>query len=116
MNIGKLRHRVTLENPGDPVSDGDGGFTQTWIPVGTPRMSASVEPATVRSLEEIGANTVTSLASHVVTLRYMRGVTTKTRLTFHDGSIDRLMSVTKPPHDPDERHVQINLECVEIVA
>lgn len=113
MNIGALRHRVTLQTPGSPVPDVEGGYTETWTTLGT-RVPASIEPATARTLERITANVVTSSASHLVTLRYLPGVTTKTRVTFHD-TADRLLSVTGR-HDPDERHVTLILECVEDVA
>ena len=114
MNVGALRHRVTLQRPGDPVPDGDGGYTETWTTLGS-RVPASVEPATARSLERIAASTVTSTASHLVTLRYLRGVTTKTRLVFHDGGTDRTMSVTGT-HDTEERHRVLVLECLEDVS
>jgi head-tail adaptor len=78
------------------------------------RISASVEPVSARSLERVMANTVTSLASHLVVIRYLRGVTTQTRVTFHDTTADRVMSVTGL-HDPEERHVELILECKEAV-
>lgn len=61
------------------------------------------------------ANTVLSEASHIVTIRYRSGVTTKTQLVFHDGTRDRSMSVTGV-HDPDEGHRLLMLACVEVVA
>ena len=113
MDVGALRHRVTLQTPGAPVPDGDGGYTETWTTLGV-RVPATVEPATARSLERIAANTVTSTASHLVTVRYLPGVTTKTRVTFHDGTTDRTFSVTGT-HDPEERHRVLILECTEDV-
>lgn len=113
MDVGSLRHRITLQTPGAPIPDGDGGYTETWTSLGV-RVPASVEPASARSLERIAANTVTSTASHLVTLRYLSGVTTKTRITFHDQT-DRTFSVTGI-HDPEERHRVLILECTEDVA
>lgn len=113
ISAGALRHRVTLENPGAPVPDGGGDFTQAWTVLAS-RVPASVAPVTARSLERIAANTVTSTATHLVALRYLAGVTTQTRLTFHDGDVDRRMSVTGR-HDPEERHVVLMLEAVEQV-
>lgn len=113
MNVGALRHRVSLELPGGTVPDGDGGYLQTWSTLAS-RVPASVLPATERSLERVTANTVTANASHTVTLRYLAGVTTQARLVFHDGSVDRPMSVTGV-HDTEERHVELILECQEAV-
>lgn len=114
MDVGALRHRITLQTPGAPVPDGDGGYTESWTTLGR-RVPASVEPASARALERIAVNTVTSTASHVVTLRYLSGVTTKTRVVFHDGPTDRTLSVTGY-HDPQEKHRVLILECVEDVA
>jgi head-tail adaptor len=115
ISAGTLRHRVTLETPGAPIPDptGGGDFTQAWTVLGS-RLPASVAPATARSLEQLRVNTVTSMATHLVTVRYLAGVTTQTRATFHDGDVDRVMSVTGT-HDPEERHVVLILECVEQV-
>jgi len=113
MDIGALRHRVTLRLLGAGVADGDGGYTQATTVLAY-RVAAKVEPATARTLERVTANTVASSASHLVTLRYLPGVTTQTQLTFHDGQTDRLMSITGV-HDHEERHQQLQLECVEAI-
>lgn len=114
MEIGALRHRVTLENP-TTVADAEGGFTDTWTVLGWSRMPAAVEPATARALERLVGNTVQSSASHLVTIRYLPGVTTKTRVTFHDDPADRILSI-EGMHDAQERHQRLILECVEAVA
>lgn len=113
MNIGTLRHRVSLQTTTE-VPDGLGGSTQIPVTLAS-RVPASVEPATARSLERVAANTVTSTASHLVTIRYVRGVTTKTSLVFHDGTTDRPMAI-EGIHDPSEKHVALVLECAEAVA
>ena len=113
MRIGDLRHRVTLQNTTE-VSDGLGGSTEVDVTIWS-RIPASVEPATARSLERVAANTVTSTASHLVTVRYVPGVTTKTLVVFHDGATDREMAV-EGVHDPEERHISLVLECAEAVA
>ena len=38
IEIGARSHLVTLENPGEPVPDGDGGFTSAWEALAPPRM------------------------------------------------------------------------------
>lgn len=113
MRLGDLRHRVSLTTPGAIVPDGDGGFTQTTATLAS-RVPAYVVPASSRALERVVANTVASSASHLVTLRYLPGVTTKTALVFHDGPVDRPMSITGM-HDTEERHVELILECQEAV-
>lgn len=118
VRAGALNKRVTLENPSAPVSDNDGGFTTLWPPSGGTTLAkvwASVQPATARDLERVVAGTVQSNASHLVTVRYIPGVTTKTRVIFHDTVGDRTFSVTGI-HDPDERHISLVLACQEVVT
>jgi SPP1 family predicted phage head-tail adaptor len=110
MDIGALRHRVTLENPGTPVPDGDGGYTEAWTALSPASVSASIVPATARDLERVVAGTVMATATHVVTIRYHSGVTTKTRVTFGT----RVFSVTGV-QNADERNIQLQLVCEEIV-
>jgi head-tail adaptor len=113
MDVGALEHRVTLQTAGTPVPDGNGGYTQTPTTLAS-RVPASVKPATPRDLERSVANTVQSSASHLVTVRYLTGVTTQTQLIFHDGATDRPMAISGM-HDPDERHVFLVLACTEVV-
>lgn len=113
VNIGALRHRVTLQTPGVPVPDGDGGYINT-VAILASRVPAHVAPATTRSLERVVANTVASSATHLVTIRYIQGVNARTALVFHDGPVDRPMSVTGI-HDTEERHQELILECQESV-
>lgn len=112
MDIGRLRHRVTLQTPGPAIPDGDGGYTDSATTL-VSRAPAEVEPATASSMERIGANTVTASASHLVTLRYVPGVTTKTRAIVHDVT-DREFSITGI-FDEAMRHRVLVLACVERV-
>jgi SPP1 family predicted phage head-tail adaptor len=117
MDIGALRHRIVLENPGTPVPDGDGGFTQTWQPLFPSPVWASVAPASSRDLERVGARServgegsAISTATHIVMMRYHSGVTTKTRITFHG----RTFNVTGVAN-PDERNIETVALAVEVV-
>lgn len=109
MKVGPLRHMVTLQNPGTVVPDGEGGWTT--VDTSGAEVFASIEPATQRDLERLVANSVGSDASHVVTMRYIPGVTTKTRLLFNARTFD-VVGV----QNPEERNVELRLACVERVA
>lgn len=111
MRGGELRHLVTLDNPGTAVADGDGGFTQTFAELSPARVWAAIQPATARDLERVAAGTVLSTASHIVTMRYHAGVTTKTRITFGT----RVLNVTGVSN-PDERNRELVCLCAEVVA
>jgi len=114
MLAGQKRHRVTLETPDVTTPDGDGGYTQTYV-VLCRRIAACVQPATARSLEQLVASTLASTATHLVTIGYRTGVTTKTRVTYHDGATDRTLYVSGTC-DPDEGHRDLVLACDEAVA
>ncbi len=77
MRAGKLRHRVTIEQPYE-TQDGSGGVVTTWEEVAT--VSASVEP--LRGDERFGAQQVSAEISTRVRMRYRDGVQPKQRLTF----------------------------------
>ena len=108
MDIGSLRHQVRLETP-TTTADGEGGYTTTWALLGV--VYAAIEPATQRSLERLVANAVSSDASHVVTVRYIDGVTTKTRVLF----LGRVLSVVGI-QNIEERNEILRLACTEQVS
>lgn len=107
--VGDRPHRITLQNPGPAVPDGDGNYTQTWSDLAPASVSAAIEPATASKLERISAGTVSASATHIVTIPYHPQVTTRTRLLIPGA---RVLNVTGLM-DPDERHVDLILTCEE---
>src|SRR3954465_6025257 len=81
-SIGAYRHRVTLEAPGEPVPDPDGGFTEDYAPLDPPTWDCAITQASVRTLEAIGAGSVIAQAPHLIRGRYHKGITTQTRVIF----------------------------------
>lgn len=110
MDIGALRHVVLLENPTGQVPDGEGGYTEGWAALSPARVPAAIKPATARDLERQVANSVQSTASHILTMRYVPGVTTATRITFGT----RQFSVTGI-QNTDERNIELVIAAVEKV-
>ena len=114
INIGRLDKRVDLANPGAPgtgISDGKGGYTETFTALSPSPVWASIQPADARTMERFFANTVAAVATHLVRLRYHSGVTTKTRLTY--GS--RYLYV-RGIQNVNERNEEQLLACEEIVS
>lgn len=109
-SISDRPHRVTLQNPGPAVPDGDGGFTQSWTDLVPPAWSVKIAPATAADLERVTAGTVLATATHVVTGPYRPDITTLTRALFNG----RQFAVTGVS-DPEERHVETIAICVEVV-
>ncbi len=105
------RHRITLQNPGPPVPDGDGGFTASWTDLSPAAVNARIESATAARLERVAAGTSISTASHIISILYHPQVTTKTRVIF-DGRIFEVTGVS----NPEEKNVETVIVAVELVA
>lgn len=109
--IGEFIHRVTLQDPGPGVPDGDGGFTQSWTDLVPPAWLCKIAPATAADLERVTAGTVLSMATHVVTGPYRADLTTKSRIVFNGRSFS-IVGVS----NPEERNVETICVCKEVVA
>ena len=107
---GERRHRVTLDAPGPSVPDPDGGWIDSWAPLDPPDWYCSIQPASARDLESIGAGTVLAQATHVVKGRYHAGITTQARLTFKGRILNVLFVANR-----DERDIETHLVCSEVI-
>lgn len=111
-SIGAYDQLVTLEAPaGLPTPDGRGGYTVDWQPLEPAAWYCAIEPATQRSLEELGAGTVLAQATHIVRGWYHPGLTTQARLLLN-GRILNVVYVT----NRNERGIESQLVCAEVVA
>ncbi len=115
MSIGQRRRLVRLQNPGTPVPDGDGGFTRPYVDLAPSTRYARVVAATGKDLEHLAAGTVLSTLSQLVSMPYHPGVTTETRLSWTDGA-GRAHVANVTGVQADERGVDLELVCVEVVA
>lgn len=84
IDIGALRQLGTLSTPGTPVPDGEGGSTQTPVPLDPAQWRFAIEKATIRSSERSFAGTAISEASYILTGRFHAGITTKTQISWVD--------------------------------
>jgi head-tail adaptor len=100
---------VTLDQPGDPVPDGLGGYTEGYTPLVPATWYCASQAATARDLERQIAGTVQATATHLVRGAYHPGITTETRLQF-EGRTFEVQSV----QNVDERDVESVLVCAEI--
>ena len=107
MSIGEYRHVARFQNPGDPVPDGEGGFTEGWADLDPP-WPVAIEPATVRDLERETAGTVITTATHIVRGRYRADVTEDTRI-FFDGRTFEIVGV----QNVDERGIYMRIFALE---
>lgn len=107
--IGKLRHRLTIEEE-VRVADGGGGFDLSWQAIATePVVWGRVTPLSGR--EVLRASQLQTPVSHRVTIRYRADVTASMRLTLGSRvfNIRALINV-------EERDRWLELTCEEGVA
>jgi head-tail adaptor len=109
-------HRITLQNPGPPVPDGEGGFEPSWLAVTPPQLWASIEPASRGSLEAVTAGTVIATATHLIVAPFHPQVTPASRVQFYDTlrQRDRIFTVSSLC-DTQERDLEMTLICAEVI-
>jgi len=109
-SIARRPHRVTFRKPGTTIPDGLGGFTQgPAVIVATGY--AEIRPATAGDQERYSADTVLSHLTFLVTLPYVKGLTTDTVMEF-DGRTFNVKGVI----DQDERKAELVLVCDEVTG
>ena len=79
--IGQMRHRVAIANP-TREADGDGGYTDAWVAASPSPVWARIDVATASNIERLVGNTIEAPISHIVTMRWHAGVSTRSRLTY----------------------------------
>jgi len=73
--IGKLRERVTIEQP-TRASDGQGGYTETWSTLAT--VWAAIKPVTAR--ETYFGHKLEHRVTHKITIRYRSDIAIQMRI------------------------------------
>ena len=104
-SIGQTTQLVTFEAPdGDPVPDGEGGYTQAYAPLDPPTWYVRMRPATARDAERMTAGTVITHVSHLVHGRFRPDVTTQARMICkgHTYTITSVINL-------DERNTEMEL-------
>jgi len=108
--MGRRDHEVEIRHPsGPPVADGDGEYVTPYDEVHA-RAFAAIEPATAQRLERFALAGVIAAATHLVTLPWIAGVTSKTRVLFEGRRLDVLGY-----SNTEERDIELVLICQEIV-
>lgn len=87
MNIGKMRYRITIQEPGN-VQDDYGNTVDDWQDVAT--VWADIVPVSGR--EYFGANQQNSETQYKVYIRYLDGITPKMRV-LHDDKEYEILAV-----------------------
>jgi head-tail adaptor len=108
--IGDQRHLVTLEGV-QHVPDGDGGTTETWVPLTPPTAWAMIEPGKRRDVEAVtGSAAIQAVATHVITLDYHPQLTVESRLWYNAREF-QIRAIA----NSNEQNVQQILVCTEVL-
>jgi len=105
MSIGKLRHRLALEEPVNGP-DGGGGASVTWQLVAN--LWGQVEP--LRGTQSSFGEQLEAEVTHRITLRYRTGLTPRNRLTLGTRIFDIHVVMNK-----DERDQWLVCQCREVL-
>lgn len=109
--IGQYRHVVSLDNPGTPAPDGDGGYTEGFAPLDPASWDCAITAASARALEALAAGTVLAQATHLVTGPYHPGITIETRITFGARRLNVIYVA-----DRDSRGIETICICAEVLS
>lgn len=108
MNIGKLRHRVTIERYVTDRDPEDNSVIKEWRPYAT--RWASIEP--LRSREYWQAAQTQSEATHTIRMRYTPGITSSMRIVYKG----RIFEIVGPPRNLDEENRITEILAKEVVS
>lgn len=106
MRSGDLRHSIELQSF-TSTPNGMGGFSQVWATTTTVR--AAIWPVSV--VEQVRAGAPTAVGTHKVRIRYYSGLSAANRVKFGT----RYFSIVSIV-DKDEKGVQMDLLCQEVMA
>jgi len=96
MNIGRYRHRITIERQQTVLDPDTNEPTKTWVPFA--KRWATIQP--LRSREYWAAAQVQSEATHTIRMRYTPGIRSDMRIVFKD----RIFDIVGPPRNLDEEN------------
>ncbi len=109
MQIGKLRHRVTIEEQIETQDPDTGAVGVTWATVHA-RIPAEVLPD--RAAEFFGAQQIQSTANAMIRMRWVPGITGKMRVIHHvRPGIDEVWDIEGAVHF-QSRQRELRLMCL----
>jgi SPP1 family predicted phage head-tail adaptor len=107
---GRRDKRVTLENPGGDVPDGEGGYVPGWAPLEPSEVFVHINPASSSDLERVGVGVTIAQATHVIDMLYHPQVSVHTRITYGT----RQFAVTSV-RNPDEANRELIVVAAELL-
>lgn len=116
MTRGAYRHQARVEGAGPSTPDGQGGFTDTWIPLDPPMWCCAILSASARNAERTQANTITTSASHILTGDFHPTLAVDARIWIPDpdNGTDRRFDVVSVQRQNEQRRTLL-VACNEYI-
>jgi head-tail adaptor len=109
---GRLTHSVSIQTPGAPVADGEGGYTQTWYAITPSPVWCSFTSAAARDMQRLaGGNATLAAATHIIEMHYHSGITTRMRVVIGTRPLN-ILGVA----NVDEADEMTRLFCEEVLS
>lgn len=107
MRGGDLRHRIIIQFP-NQIADGLGGLATTWEFFA--EVAAAIWPTTAK--ERVQDQQLAGQITHKIRIRYLHGIVPQMRILFGK----RIFQIAGPPINFEERNVQLDFLCVEVLT
>lgn len=109
---GRLTHSASIQTPGVPAADGDGGYAHTWTEISPSPVWCSFTSAASRDLQRLaGGNATLSAATHIIEMHYHSGILANMRVVVGTRAFN-ILGI----QDVDEANQMTRLFCEEVLA
>jgi SPP1 family predicted phage head-tail adaptor len=105
MDIGSMRHKITLQSLDKTATDGGGNYNEVWDNVAD--VWAKVSP--ISGQQFIIAGQHNQQLTHTVSMRYRADITPAMRFLYR-GRILRIQYI----QNIDERNIELRINCIEV--
>lgn len=113
---GKRDKWVLLTDPSGSMPDGEGGYTEGWMPLDPPNVYARINPASQADMERAAPGTTVTMVTHMVDMDYHPGVSVRTRMEYDDPDRGLRLFQFTSVRDPDEARRSLVIVAQELLS
>lgn len=116
ISAGRRDKWVLLTKPGGSMPDGEGGYTEGYLPLTPPHVYARINPATQADLERAAPGTIIATATHTIEIDYHPQVTVETRIEYADPDTGTRTFSVKSVREPEEARRELVIVAEELLS